>query len=820
MNRYVILISDNYFTLTKKNFFQSKLNSSSFLQTSSLFEKLQNKHSKVFIFNICIGFETFSFEKNIISVNWKEIDADEICETTSIVSCLQASEIIFFLTDKLSYPGSFLLDIYWYISDSMVKFQKHLVPLLGCLKKLKTWQSAEITLATKLNSPSLPIISKISKFINANLVSISDKDLSTLPTWDRSVIWKGNLEICFPQSFEVTFGGFELLQHGCHCNFSRKSNKTMFQETESDNFWFGNAIKALELIDVNTVSLFWFSGSVFILKCKSNNLAGIKLKAILQNEQNWALLCRLKFLCTDEEFNPCTELNACSWKERIKDDPSDLNPPAFTLPSKKKFLHLILTTIPESCATKTLSNDFIYFHVYALHHRHSLNTNMLFEEELNSVYKKVDTTVDPDPSCITMNTFPNALKYQYYDNLFGKFFTSTLSDWIKNKSSIIDQKDLQKLILGCWSAFENKFRLSIFKNLKCDDSLIALKPQISYESLEGFSEINVLQLHENVNLLVQVNNASNSVSWFNPEVSKSNPAELNIDDILKKFSGVKYKAYVDELLQAQKRKKRLLPNSSDSFTSSSTKSYHGINFNIDAQGSEKKDYYCRKLVHKLIRFETYSIGSTTKVMSSNSAKFNDFPIKTKKVVHTPRKKKQLAKVAEKLYKKRNNISSSQTKCKATISKASRKVVVKPRKCGKPHGLQTPLKCRENICKDYLMTSPSTHKMTLRSSTPSKPSTSERNKTGNLTPNSKAAFKRQAQKQYVQDNKKRLQDIVVNVLSSKNIDKSNPSFSKYVKKLYQVSMAFLKDLKTSKDLESKMRRIVNENARLVLSLDLK
>lgn len=813
MDQYIILISDTLLEFKENSFTHSNLKECSLSQSSAF----QERKSSVFICNLFIESLAFSADKNVNFLEWKNVQPGLVYKPTKILSCIHASELIFSLTDNLPFPGSFLLNVHWYISDSMLTSHKQLFPLLGCLKKLHLWQNAKIYLFTKPESSFSPTLNNISKFVSANIVNY----VNVAETWqmiNRSTIWKGGLNLGFSKTFSATQSKFELLQHNCHRCFCSSPSLCGFHKTESDNYlWFENNIDVIDLINPSTVPLFYFSGSILLLKCMKNESIGIKLKHILKSAKDSALFCRLKFLCTEKKWPSCEILSSLKWKERIKCDPSSLNPPSIVLPEKSKFVYFIVTDVSKDiCENFIPSSNSIYFHAYTLHPSFKLNLNMLIDEELQSTYTFPKSALDLDSNHLTMRTYSNAYRFQFFDKIYGKLFTHTLLDWIQKKSCVIDKQDLQGLIAGCWSILEEKFHLHASQDFEISSSL--LNSEAFIESKKFFPEMKILCLHGNDNSNAQVSNTTNVAPLLLSGLFKSKLVDFRSDSILSKFTNVDYQNYWKDIKQAQRKKDKPSLDCLKNFHSALVTTYHGINFNIDAQGSEIRDSQNRKLVNQLVKFETLSTGSTIQVMSLNSARFNDSPLKAKKGIHTPRKKKRLAKVAEKLFKKRNSFSTTNKKCQSFFRSPSKALLHKAIH-GKTSAFQTPTKVNSSESKHSLI-SPSSHKMKLRSSTPSKQSGSSPKKTTKLTPKSKVALKRKLQKQYVLDNKKRLQDIVVNVLSSKNIKKDHPAFDKHAKKLYRVSMAFLKDLKTSKDLETKMFKIVNENARLVLSLEMK
>jgi hypothetical protein len=234
--------------------------------------------------------------------------------------------------------------------------------------------------------------------------------------------------------------------------------------------------------------------------------------------------------------------------------------------------------------------------------------------------------------------------------------------------------------------------------------------------------------------------------------------------------------------------------------------YHGIHYNIDARASENHDRLLRKQVLKSIRYETMSMGSKAQVATLLVA-----------IKDTPSKK--VKSIKQKVSKPANKRPSHNV----------RKNLVVP-----------PVKKRSG--KSLVMPSPSTHKSKLRA-TPSKTTRTPGNTKftprrykrtpgkGKLTPKltprkrkslqaAKSAVDRKLLiKKAKEKNQRVLRNLVCSTLKENGVDKSHEKFECCSKRLYQLSYTFLKDLKSSKNLEDNMKRVVTENVKTVLALEL-
>lgn len=202
--------------------------------------------------------------------------------------------------------------------------------------------------------------------------------------------------------------------------------------------------------------------------------------------------------------------------------------------------------------------------------------------------------------------------------------------------------------------------------------------------------------------------------------------------------------------------------------------YYDVFYNTDI--SDKKDRESRRLINSYVKFETASICSAEK-LSLPQIFVEESPFKSKPRTSSRHnsevmKKKNWERVAEKLYQKRLQSRSQ-----------------------------------------------SVSNMVLRS-TPKKASTSTLRRSSTRDSSSldttRARKLSVRQHTYVNKNKQLLQSAITDVLSKKGVQENHPCFEKCSKKLYDVSMMFLKELKTAKGLDRIIRKTVDENAKAVLT----
>lgn len=99
----------------------------------------------------------------------------------------EAAEGLHSLSDKLPPPGKALLDVLMVGSAAQPPATKDLLPLLGALKHMACWHTAQINIVTQ--NPT--VWQKVASYLSAGLVAPADLDSCV----DHREVWRGGLII-------------------------------------------------------------------------------------------------------------------------------------------------------------------------------------------------------------------------------------------------------------------------------------------------------------------------------------------------------------------------------------------------------------------------------------------------------------------------------------------------------------------------------------------------------------------------------------------------------------------------------------------------
>nr|CAB3264040.1 mdm2-binding protein-like [Phallusia mammillata] len=786
MDKYIIVIQHSSHETQNVIGWQLHQRQSAKIEEPNIFNIIQHKQIKTFLTFIKICEDAEQTNK----VNWKKCDGPISKENFAKAMLSDVGEILMELSDDLPPPGCCQVYIDWHIEPPTSTNIKELSPILGALKKLNLWHHADI----KLVDPNL---SEDSNLIADFVGGICTSKPFTSRKLNADCIWSGSLDVSLPESKSVnSFSGFSMYKHFSPISFV-DTNCRNFDTLSDTNVWIGDVIKVLDLVDMNTVPLLYRSDYLFVLQCEADNSAGLKLQQALEKYQNGGFLCKFDYAISEDPFSSCKELSSENWRNVVLNEEMSLENPKFFMNYDLRLAHFLIT-LPKK--KNELDCKELTFHMHALKLVDELSVKPLIDQSHTNIYNSCKA------ECLSYDgnrNLPciNAAALSTIHDKFSLILQQVMKSWRSQYGDEISAENLQQIVNCTEDVCDEYLR----------NFLVTVPEHFTFNlgsDSEGqdnrMPELSALFNKESkLSLPMAAVKATDSVMdalWSNSVASKIKTGTDSSQDVLSKLLDKNECRKILSNLSSFKQSASEPPNLEklQDFTTALTTSYHGISYNVDARSSEKQDRYCRRTVEKLVKYETFSVGSKSQVPSPATMNINDSPPKQAKVECTPGKKKRLQKVAEKLYKKRAQSSSINTS-----------MVLR----------STPTKKNStNLIKEKLAASPSVHKMELRSSTPTKEPLNARRRI--LSSASSTSTKRKtSQKTYVQDNKKKLQDLVICTLANNGVMKDHKKFNKCAKRLYDVSMAFLKDLKSSKGLEMTMKRTVEENVKLVLSFEI-
>ncbi|XP_056618377.1 mdm2-binding protein isoform X2 [Triplophysa dalaica] len=266
----------------------------------------------------------------------------------------EAAEVLHQVADKLPAPGKSLLDVIMLCVDEQGGL-KEMLPLIGSLKHMQAWHSAQMTMFTEHRSGW----QKAAKYLNARMCSPSMIDSCV----DGTDIWRGGLHIREKKFVsELRFDGFCLrAQRRNHwkdllyshtdpqCQTDHKLQNEVFHSYQP-------VLELIQLIRVTDLPIHLHSSTEFEL-----GLATKSVKAKLLLDQLCTLrgevgaLFSLSCVISAETFPSASQISSCKWRDFMSKRPKELLVPDVELKGERgRYLFLVQGAESGGCTARLI----------------------------------------------------------------------------------------------------------------------------------------------------------------------------------------------------------------------------------------------------------------------------------------------------------------------------------------------------------------------------------------------------------------------------------------------------------------------------------
>ncbi|KAI7806928.1 mdm2-binding protein isoform X1 [Triplophysa rosa] len=266
----------------------------------------------------------------------------------------EAAEVLHQVADKLPPPGKSLLDVIVLCVDEQAGL-KDMLPLIGSLKHMQAWHSAQMTMVTEHRAGW----QKAAKYLNACMCSPSMIDSCV----DGTEIWRGGLHIREKKFVsELRFDGFCLrAQRRNHwkdllfphtdpqCQIDHKLQNEVFH-------CYQPVLELIQLIRVTDLPIHLRSSTEFEL-----GLATKSVKAKLLLDQLCTLrgevgaLFSLSCVISAETFPSASQISSCKWRDFMSKRPKELLVPDVELKGERgRYLFLVQGVESGGCTARLI----------------------------------------------------------------------------------------------------------------------------------------------------------------------------------------------------------------------------------------------------------------------------------------------------------------------------------------------------------------------------------------------------------------------------------------------------------------------------------
>ncbi|KAB5586992.1 hypothetical protein PHYPO_G00007840 [Pangasianodon hypophthalmus] len=280
-------------------------------------------------------------------------EQSQLSEITSHTELFEeAADSLHQLADKLPPPGRFLLDVILLCEGEVG--MKDLLPVIGSLKHMRAWHSAQMTVITEQSAGWRTAAS----YLSGRVCSPSDLESCI----DASELWRGGLLIREKKFVsELLFEGFSLKWQigGGRSHMSDPCCFTDHMIQPEVFHYYQPVLELIQLVRVADLPVILLSATEFELALSSKSA-----KAKLLLEQLRALrgevgaLFSLSCVVSVEAFPPASQLSASKWRDFVAKRPKAFSAPDVRVKGEKgHYLLLVQGAETGGCKARLIHSS-------------------------------------------------------------------------------------------------------------------------------------------------------------------------------------------------------------------------------------------------------------------------------------------------------------------------------------------------------------------------------------------------------------------------------------------------------------------------------
>ncbi|XP_060679019.1 mdm2-binding protein isoform X2 [Hemiscyllium ocellatum] len=767
-------------------------------------------------------------EECLNSINSYEEEDSDVKEPPSLSELFEeAAEGLHQLADKLPPPGKGLLDLILLVSDHGVPRLKDWLPVVGALKHLREWHSAEIIIAVKNGK----CWQKISENLGATVVTPENFENMI----DPLLIWRGDIHIRERKfASEVMFPGF-CLKAGTQNIFNYlKSSNTSFEDASMTSrttdakgetfYYYKPVLEFVQLVALSDLPSYFQSGIEFEFSLSRSKAQG-KSKQLLNQlsslREKVGALFNLSCTVSSTQIPPASQYSTRKWKDYVARKPKCINVPEIEMKGEVCSYYLMVQSNCRGGCKAIL-----------IHSANQINgaaaiaiVNGILEERLE------------DKEEYDVAELLGAMPYLTEDQLvdrekkLAQVQTLALREFLKSRQIskmplLIPINELKALLTLVREQYFGQYDRNLPSNilgnvcLRPEEAIKRIETDSSTLSPSQWPERSVLEHYENLERIRQKSRVGSMLTSSSETLlglkdsQRLLPVQLDAKELLKYFTPEGFPVADLQPLQIQRGENEfpLTPEMTLqklkglSFEKATECHYHGVEYCLDNSRALEKDIRFGKLQSRLIRYET----NTTCSREQCPVIYGLSPLSSPAVLSEPgsvpdgealqNDQKNTGGTGQKRTSRKVesfHLSKRLSKSKSTESLNSEYSLRTLQEAGN-NGNNSVAGLRE-------------HGQRLAAvSTSSKEPNSQIQRMA-----TKACHESVKKESRSQKHKRMLKEVVAKVLENNGISKKHKSFPSCSQRLFKISMLYLKDLKTSRGLHEEMKKTANNNVRQVI-----
>ncbi|XP_048214807.1 mdm2-binding protein [Perognathus longimembris pacificus] len=754
----------------------------------------------------------------------------------------ESAENLHQLSDKLPAPGRAMIDIMLLPSDKDPPKLKDCLPAVGALKHLREWHSAKVTVA---GSHFEINCQKIAQYLSANVVSLEELRNAI----DSRELWRGKIQIWERKlGCEISFPEF-CLKGVTPKSFSTSNLNTSFLAKKiipamhknilpKVFYYYGPALQFVQMIKLSDVPSCYISDVEFELRVTESNT----------RENSMLLLEQISSLCGQVGalfVLPCTvsnvlvpppnQLSSRKWKEYIAKKPKTIGVPDVEVKGEHSSYYLLLQGRGSGKCKATLIHSANQINgSFALHLiRGRMKTKT---EEANSCFP-----FDLPPACFSGEQILQREKQLAHVQVLA------LKECLKRrklakKPEALSADELKKLltltrerVFHCLRALgpqASRRQTAEMKTSHVANASSSVKPFSSSVMEAGpveWPERHALQNLETFGKAKQkmrTGSLPRSCEQLlgHKESPRDSMTSLDAKELLKYFTSDGLPVGDLQPLQIQKGEKtfvltpelspqklRVLP-----FEKASVCHYHGIEYCLDDRKALERDGGFSELQSRLIRYETqttctresFPVPTVLSPLPSPAVLSEPGSVPDGEALQSEPRKSELPSEVSRL-KRRSKHQNGLCPPKRLMKSESPDSLLSQTR-GSSHQNHQVVTSRKPRVEKLLPTSSPLLPLPTRET--SKVTTKAHSGHQSVQ---ESRTSRQGKESRSQKHTRILKEVVTDTLKKHDITQAHECFPACSQRLFEISMVYLKDLKTSRGLFEEMKKTANNNVLQVI-----
>uniref|UniRef100_A0A8C5TLD5 MDM2 binding protein n=1 Tax=Malurus cyaneus samueli TaxID=2593467 RepID=A0A8C5TLD5_9PASS len=743
-----------------------------------------------------------SIDENLGTIQNFEEDDNNSRESLSLTDMYdEAAESLHQLADKLPAPGRAMVDVILHAVEQDGPKLKDCLPVIGALKHLREWHSAEITIAAS-NPSFYSGWQKIADYLSADFVS-SDDIMNII---DFKELWRGKIQIWERKHVCTSFNN---IMYSVTCNGFYLISFQVFH-------YYGPALEFLQMVVLSDLPSIFISDLEFELGF--SNIECLVFALVFQVGALFTLPCNVSSVVIPSP----AQLSTKKWKEYVAKKPKVITVPEIELKGESCRYYFLLQSNGSGGCKATL-----------IHSAGQVNGMAALAAVNGRLKAKAEETESNFHICDFIKSLPRYCEEEIVqrETRLSRLQVFALKEYLKRKtltkqSAVISTNEFKSLLKLTRECFLDLYSTSLPKPVLQKNKVLFLRviqhiflaePDLIEPNPLEWPERHVLQNLESF----EKNKQKMRVSLFahsseqllgHKDSQRESLTLLDAKELLKYFTPEGLPVGELQPLQVPKRenaflltpeltprKLRGLP-----FEKAAGCHYHGLEYCLDNRRALERDLGYAELQTRLIRYET----QTTCTKECCPVPLVLSPLPSPAVLSEPGSvpdgeslQSEFKTETSRLKRRSKDLDCFYPKKRLTKSESTDSLLSQASGSSRSH------------CAVAVTRKRSERSVSVAAAPSKQPGQAPRaaTKAGSAAEPETSKPEKESRSQ---KHTRMLKEVVAKTLQKHGIAEDHKCFASCSQRLFEISKFYLKDLKTSRGLLDEMKKTANGNVKQV------